>query len=305
MATASERRLSVFKTVVERRGINAAADYLGIAQPSVTAHIKSLEASFGVELFTRRRGRRIELTPAGEIIYAYAHDVTTRLEQVDQALKALAAKRSVEFTLAVQRSIADFLSAELARFLASHPGAQISFHTDVHEGVEQLVRDGKVDLGILFIVTEPRDLVARQIGVQDLVFVAAPDHRLAGRTGLTAEDIRQHPFVGGLVGSHYYKLISAAIRRFGIEEYKVVMHLQDANSVKRAVASNLGIACTLAANVADDVKNGTLVMLDTARPIGKMPIYVLHRPLEELPAIVSDFIEDIRNCRYLVRGKPG
>jgi tripartite-type tricarboxylate transporter receptor subunit TctC len=42
MLRAGIRGLDVFKTVVERRGVNAAADHHGISQPSVTAHLRAL-----------------------------------------------------------------------------------------------------------------------------------------------------------------------------------------------------------------------------------------------------------------------
>lgn len=73
MVTASIRRLQVFKTVVERAGINAAATHLGVSQPSVTAHIRALETQTGTPLIIRQRGRRhLRLSPAGEQLYQYA-----------------------------------------------------------------------------------------------------------------------------------------------------------------------------------------------------------------------------------------
>ena len=44
MISASARRLNVFKSVVDCGGFNLAAMQLGIAQPSVGAHIKALES---------------------------------------------------------------------------------------------------------------------------------------------------------------------------------------------------------------------------------------------------------------------
>jgi len=51
MISASPRRLTVFKSVVDLGGFNLAAVRLGIAQPSVGAHIKALEAQIGQPLF--------------------------------------------------------------------------------------------------------------------------------------------------------------------------------------------------------------------------------------------------------------
>ena len=75
MISASPRRLSVFKSVVERGGFNAAAAQLGIAQPSVGAHIRALESQIGQPLFHRQRGSRPRLTKAGEALYTFAVDL--------------------------------------------------------------------------------------------------------------------------------------------------------------------------------------------------------------------------------------
>ena len=72
MISASARRLSVFKAVADHGGFNLAADRLGIAQPSVGAHIRALERQVGQPLFHRRRGQRSQLTKAGETLYAIA-----------------------------------------------------------------------------------------------------------------------------------------------------------------------------------------------------------------------------------------
>ena len=72
MISASPRRLTVFKSVVDLGGFNAAATELGIAQPSVGAHIRALESQIGQPLFHRQRGSRPKLTKAGEALYTFA-----------------------------------------------------------------------------------------------------------------------------------------------------------------------------------------------------------------------------------------
>jgi DNA-binding transcriptional LysR family regulator len=52
MISASPRRLAVFKNVVDLGGFNAAASRLGIAQPSVGAHVKGRASSCGISVRT-------------------------------------------------------------------------------------------------------------------------------------------------------------------------------------------------------------------------------------------------------------
>src|SRR5579859_1527009 len=61
------RLIRYFVTVAEERNVTRAAERLHISQPSLSAAIKQLERQLGVELLVRV-GRRIEITPAGELL---------------------------------------------------------------------------------------------------------------------------------------------------------------------------------------------------------------------------------------------
>jgi molybdate transport repressor ModE-like protein len=84
MISASARRLSVFKAVVEEGGFNRAAMRLDISQPSVGAHVRALERQAGHPLFERKRGARPRLTKAGEAVYSMALEVLRRGEEAAQ-----------------------------------------------------------------------------------------------------------------------------------------------------------------------------------------------------------------------------
>ena len=61
------RLIRYFVTVAEERNVTRAAERLHISQPSLSAAIQQLERQLGVELLVRV-GRRIEITPAGDLL---------------------------------------------------------------------------------------------------------------------------------------------------------------------------------------------------------------------------------------------
>src|SRR5271170_6118578 len=122
MISASARRLSVFKSVVDCGGFNVAANELGITQPSVGAHIKALEAQLGQPLFHRSRGSRPRLTKAGEAVYAFAVDMLQRSEAATKTLADLRSVATQEVTIAVHRDVAaHFLPERLTAFAGNNP----------------------------------------------------------------------------------------------------------------------------------------------------------------------------------------
>ena len=121
-------------------GFNIAANQLGIAQPSVGAHIKALEAQLGQPLFHRSRGSRPRLTKAGEAVYAYAVDVLRRSEVATKTLADLRSAATLEITIAVQRDIAaHFLPERLTAFTAKHPKVHVITRVDTADEVVSLV----------------------------------------------------------------------------------------------------------------------------------------------------------------------
>src|ERR1700712_427677 len=122
MIDASARRLMVFKQVVDLGGFNAAAARLGIAQPSVGAHIKALEAHVGQALLLRHRGARPRLTEAGRVLYTMAVDVIRLSEEASMRLANLKSKQTREIVLAAHRDLAvSFLPRYLSLFSRKHP----------------------------------------------------------------------------------------------------------------------------------------------------------------------------------------
>src|ERR1700744_4691638 len=67
-------RLQVFYTVAKRLSFTKAAAELFITQPAVTKHINELEQQYKAKLF-ERRGNRIALTQAGELLLQYTEKI--------------------------------------------------------------------------------------------------------------------------------------------------------------------------------------------------------------------------------------
>jgi DNA-binding transcriptional LysR family regulator len=265
MISASPRRLSVFKHVVDLGGFNAAASRLGIAQPSVGAHVKALESAVGQPLFVRHRGSRPQLTKAGEMVYAFAVDILRKSAETTHTLADLKAARTSEIVIAAHRDIAAYyLPRRLTAFAEKRPGVKLVTRIGTIEEVTELVRDQSADLGLILSLGPTPGVASEFLGNERLEFVAAPDHPLARSRCVTPADLSRTPFVTGLRGSRFFQMTDATLKRIGVERYKVAMELQESAAVKEVVRHGKGIACLPRCTVKDEIAAGLLVALPVA-----------------------------------------
>ena len=266
----SLRRLAVFKAVIDNGGVNAAADCLGISQPSVTAHIKALETQIGEPLFIRRRGRRhVQMTAAGELLERYASEALSKSEELEQSLSLTRAASANTLRIAAQRVLANNeVSAILADVLMQNPTIRITLHSETQEVVRRLFMSGEADLAFLFASEETRDASSELTGFKRLGFIASSAHPLASRRAIEPQELSEWPFVGGLQESEFFGLVREAAAGIGVQKMRFVLHLQDSIAVQRAVAREIGIACTILSAVREEVLRGRLVILPV---LGKQP----------------------------------
>ncbi|MHC4820718.1 MAG: LysR family transcriptional regulator, partial [Planctomycetota bacterium] len=78
--------LRVFAAVARHQHYTRAARELGLSQPAVSARIAVLERELGVRLL-QRAGRKMNLTPAGEVLALEAVQVLDRMDAARQAVE--------------------------------------------------------------------------------------------------------------------------------------------------------------------------------------------------------------------------
>jgi len=294
MISASTRRLSVFKTVVDAGGFNLASLRLGIAQPSVGAHIKALEQQVGQPLFYRRRGSRPLLTKAGETLYAYAVEVLRQSEETTHTLTNLRDLDASEISLALHRDVAPYmLATQLAAFAARYPKVRMITRTGTIEDVIELARENVVHLAFVWNVGTIGGLQSDVLTHFPLWLVASPDHPLARRKRIEPDELVRYPFFTGLRHSRYMKLVSAALKSVGIEDFNIAMELQDSTSVKEMARLGNGIAPLASCACDPEISAGTLVPLRlTVKPPDFELCCIYRKPLTET---AHNFLTDLRH----------
>ncbi len=90
--------LFYFWLVVREGGVSRASAKLRLAQPTISAQLRSLEEQLGERLF-ERRGRRLVLTEMGQLVYRYAEEIFPIGQELLDAVKGNYADRPLRLNV--------------------------------------------------------------------------------------------------------------------------------------------------------------------------------------------------------------
>ena len=182
------RLVSYFIAVAEHRHFGRAAAALRVAQPSLSRQIRRLEQQLGVRLLDRTsQGTRP--TEAGEVFLPRAKALLRSAAQA--AAQARAAAQPSRITIGYTTGL--IVTPAVRELRREHPDANVQVsHLDWDQS-----RDGLLDHRVDAVVTRlafPTDQLHVTILYDEPRVLAVPiDHRLAGRTSVTLDDIADEP----------------------------------------------------------------------------------------------------------------
>ena len=143
------RHLRYFLVLAEELHFGRAARRLNISQPPLSFNIKQLEASLGVELFTRN-SHGVRLTPAGEAFRKSAQRVLAEAGAAALQVREVAAGVTSRVRIGfVGSMLFRGMPERLGEFQAAHPQVQVELaELNSAEQLEALAR-GAIDLGFV------------------------------------------------------------------------------------------------------------------------------------------------------------
>ncbi len=289
------RRLQVFAAIVDTGSFAGAARRLGIAQPSVSAHVQAMEREIDGALFDRQSGRQAVLTALGRSFLGHAREMIANAAKLeaDIASRSSGVDRSVTF--ACQRSLSNtVLRGALANFAREHRDIRMSVHIAFQEEVVAAVRMGAADIGCLMSNEETAGVPSTLLGRQRFVVFVAPDHPLAGRRKILPSELSAFDFVGPVATSMFGVAQKRLLSWLGVERVNVVSEATEFGLVRDLCAAGLGIACSLEASVAPDVEAGQLCLLDIDGPPLFIDVRLLINPQRRNVPAVQDLAASLR-----------
>jgi len=257
------KTLEVFCRIVELRSFTRAAEAVALTQPTVSGHIKELEAELGLPLLDRA-GRGVTPTRAGEILYGYARRILSLRMEAQQAIGAH--KGGLTGDLVVGGSSipgAYVLPPLIATFKQDHPEAAVTLHVRGARDIVRGVGDGTYEVGMVGARFEEGRVRYDRYAQDELVLAVPPSHPWAGRGTVRLRDLIGQPIVMRERGSGTRKVMEKALAEHAVDRQRlrVVLEIASNEAVRQAVKAGAGVAFISRRAVEDDLRCGLLAAL--------------------------------------------
>lgn len=169
--------LKTFIAVVEEKNFTKAAEQVNLSQPSVSVHIKNLEAYFGTELITRcTKQKTLLLTDSGKLLYCRSKELLSLLQATEDELRNLSNSPKGHLRIGASHTIGEYLLPHfLGKFCTKYPDIEIEVIIGNTTEVTSMVKAFKVDLALIEGNIHSDSFIQHYF-LEDPLVLVAPQH---------------------------------------------------------------------------------------------------------------------------------
>ena len=261
MHTMNLHQLHTFQVVAKHCSYVRAAEELHFSQPAVSAQIRHLENTLGVKLF-EQIGRKTHLTQAGEELYIYSQKIFSIIDETMELMEMLRSPHHGRLSVGADTTVGSYvIPGLLGKFRQSFPAVEISLEVLNRASLIDALLSNRVDLAVMGAVPDDAPIEIEPFAYNPLVLIAAPNHRLAGRTDVPIKELGREHFLLREPGSGTRSALELALREAGVELH-ISMQVGNNSAIKHGVAAGLGIALISRVALDMELETNRLVILD-------------------------------------------
>jgi len=257
-------RLQVFYTVAKRLNFTKAAEELFITQPAVTKHIKEIENHYKLKLFDRR-GTKIKLTAAGEILLQYAEEIFGLYRNLEFELNSLQQRYNGRLRIGASTTIAQYvLPPVLAAFHKKFKDIKVVLTINNTEQIEQALQNEDIDFGIIEGQSKNSLFKYTKFIKDEIVLAANSNHSLTKKENIRRTDLLKLPLLLREIGSGTLEVIAHALKPLGIKlsQLQIEMRLGGNESIKSYLLNSDSFAFLSIHSIIKELRNKELSIVD-------------------------------------------
>ncbi|STY70780.1 CysJI operon transcriptional activator [Megamonas hypermegale] len=250
------RQLESFCAVVRYQSFTKAAEKLYISQPTISTHIRMLEQEFNSRLIIRTT-KNIEITPHGKELFACAQKIFTLKNDLIQ--KWSEEKKKI-IRIGASTIPADYILPEvLPLFCQKYPDIQLHIHQNDSGNILQSILNGKFTIGMVGMKSFEKELDFVPFFHDEIVMITPKQEKFLhfAQKIFNQDDLisllKKETIILREQGSGSKKRLESYFEQINLSEksLNIIARLNDQESIKKLVASGLGISFISAKAITD------------------------------------------------------
>ena len=291
------KQLEAFVRVAETKSFSTAAKMLFLTQPTVSAHIASLERELNTCLLIRNT-KGVALSEAGKELYAYAEQMLELEQKIRERFGLTGRQPGSVLRIAASTIPSLYLLPDImARFRKEYPEEQLKLFETDSSGVIDMILSHKADVGFTGTVIERGSCTYIPFYQDELVVLTPSSERYRARKNDDIVSwILEEPVILREEGSGTRKEALRLLAQTGVDISKlnVAAMMENQETIKRSVGSGMGISILSKLAAKEEIDSGKLLAFPLGETGGKRNINVVYDAgYPSLPA-ADKFIKTVK-----------
>ncbi|MFC1549555.1 selenium metabolism-associated LysR family transcriptional regulator [Nitrospirota bacterium] len=285
--------LRIFVAIYNKRSFSLASRDLNISQPTISEHIKNLEAELGVSLFDRLP-RTIIPTKAADAIYTKAVHILEEAGTIIDAVRSSSDRVSGQLKVGSSTIPGTYIIPRIAgSFRKKYPDVSFNVFIGGSQDITEKLLNHEIVLGITGALTDRSSLSYIPFASDPLLLAAPPG--FVKETKISRDKFASIPIVIREEGSGTRKATEEQLTALGMnpQDLNVSGIIGSSSSIKQAVISGLGASIFSKLSIAKELKDGILKEIKVEGLEMKRSFYAVMHRRRQLSPPYNQFLDSL------------
>ena len=272
------KQLEAFVQIADSGSFSKAAKDLYLTQPTISAHVSTLEKQLNTRLFVRNT-KEVKLSDSGTVLYDYAKQMIVLQKQIEDTFAVREEKAQQRITIAASTIPAQYLLPDiLAKFVEKYPNQQFKIVEADSSQVVEMVVNHKVDIGFAGTVIDKRLCKYIPFYQDELIVIAPNNEKYRNISCADAAWIVNEPLIMREEGSGTRKEAEKQLKKIGVNIAKlnVIASMENPEAIKRAVASGMGVSLISRLAAEMELEKGNMIAFPISSEDMRRDIHLIY-----------------------------
>ena len=297
-------RFITFISLCETRNYTKTAELLYVTQPTVTHHIKSIEKSYDIKLFTSNN-KNFQLTPEGELLYKYVLQLQSFDAQFERILRANEKEKENVSFAATTATNNGFLKYILANWTHEHKNLVYQLNMTNYSSIIDGLRIGLYDFAVIDNNFSKRNFNAIPLLQTRLVLGVSKKHPLAKKKSVSFDELIDTRLILDASGNNKRDFLESELKQKNrnVKELRNVLEINCPKTATEMVIKGDCASIFYLSEIENEVRSGKIVPLDINESKNSVEFNLIfnknHLRSKLIEEIADEFVKIYKEMNYL------